>query len=84
MEREKRLYNCTKSMVFVQRQSFLVYKTQAYQRRIGSDLMQRILGAYQNVRQIVLLTNDRKETKRFYNKNGVKEVSEYHSIAFMK
>lgn len=69
------------SIIYIQ--DILVLKD--YQRRgIGSRLLKSILKYYQSVRQIVLLTENREETTKFYEKNGLKDVSQYHCIAFMK
>lgn len=51
---------------------------------VGSRLLQLILENYQFVRQVVLLTDDTKETARFYEKNGLKNVQKHGCAAFMK
>lgn len=58
---------------------------EAYQKkRIGSQFLKIILDEYQDVRQIILLTDDTDKTIKFYEKNGFTQVSEYKSVAFMK
>ncbi len=58
---------------------------EAYQRRgLGSQLLKIVLEEYKDVRQIILLTDDSEKTIRFYEKNGLKQVGKYNSVAFMK
>lgn len=58
---------------------------EAYQKKgIGSQFLKIILDQYQDVRQIILLTDDTDKTIKFYEKNGFTQVSEYKSVAFMK
>ena len=53
-------------------------------RGIGSRLIQLILEEYQDVRQVMLLTDDTDKTIAFYKKNGLIPVSEIEAVAFMK
>lgn len=58
---------------------------EAYQRRgLGSQFLEIILAEYQDVRQIILLTDDTEKTISFYEKNGLKQVGKQNSVAFMK
>lgn len=58
---------------------------QAYQKKgIGSQFLKIILDQYQDIRQIILLTDDTDKTIKFYEKNGFTKVSKYKSVAFMK
>ncbi len=43
-----------------------------------------ILKEYQDVRQIILLTDDTDKTISFYKKNGLTQVGDYNCVAFMK
>lgn len=64
-------------------QDILVLKR--YQRQgIGSRFLKLILDSYPTVRQIVLLTEDTKQTVKYYEKNGLVKSTDYHTIAFMK
>ncbi|MBG9982228.1 GNAT family N-acetyltransferase [Aerococcaceae bacterium DSM 111020] len=51
---------------------------------LGSQFIRRIFNDYQDVRQIVLLTDDTEQNIRFYEKNGFTQVSEYNAVCFMK
>ena len=58
---------------------------EAYQKKgIGSQLLKIILDQYQDIRQILLLTDDTDKSIKFYEKNGFTKVSKYKSVAFMK
>lgn len=58
---------------------------EAYQRRgLGSQFLEMILAEYQDVRQIILLTDDTEKTISFYEKNGFKQVEKQNGVAFMK
>ncbi|PKK40275.1 acetyltransferase, gnat family [Clostridiaceae bacterium JG1575] len=58
---------------------------EAYQGRgLGSQFLEMILKEYQDVRQIVLLTDDTEKTIRFYKKIGLKKGNECNCVAFMK
>ena len=69
------------SIIYIQ--DILVLKK--YQGKgIGSKLLELMLDDYQEVRQIILLTQNSDKTIKFYKKNGLVEVSEYNCVAFMK
>lgn len=51
---------------------------------IGSELMQRILYKYHDVRQKVLLTNDAPDVRAFYEKNGFHSCDNEGLVAFAK
>lgn len=51
---------------------------------LGSQFLKIILDEYQDVRQIILLTDDTKKTIKFYEKNGLTQVDKYNCVAFMK
>ncbi|WP_419775316.1 GNAT family N-acetyltransferase [Ignavigranum ruoffiae] len=58
---------------------------EAYQGRgLGSHFLEMILEEYQDVRQIILLTDDTEKTISFYEKKGLKQVNKYNCVAFMK
>lgn len=64
-------------------QDLLVLKE--YQGRgIGSELLNRILDKYDSIRQIVVMTDQTKETTRFYKKNGMVETAAYNGVTFVK
>lgn len=51
---------------------------------LGSQLLKDILDYYQDIRQVILLTDDTPKTIEFYEKNGLTQVSKYDCVAFMK
>ena len=51
---------------------------------IGSKLLNLILEKYKSIRQIVLMTDNTKETIGFYKKNGMVDTVEYNGVAFVK
>lgn len=51
---------------------------------VGSLLIKEMLNHYEDVRQIILLTDDTEKTKGFYNSNGFKDVGELNAVSFMK
>ncbi|NMA48770.1 MAG: GNAT family N-acetyltransferase [Tissierellia bacterium] len=51
---------------------------------IGSKLLSLILEKYKSIRQIVLMTDNTKETIGFYKKNGMVDTAEYNGVAFVK
>lgn len=51
---------------------------------LGSQFIKMILEEYQDVRQIILLTDNTDKTIQFYEKNGFTQVSKYNAVAFMK
>lgn len=58
---------------------------QAFQNMgIGSRLLETILENYKDIRQIVLLTDITDKTIGFYEKNGLKKVSEFGCLSFMR
>lgn len=64
-------------------QDILVLK--AYQGRgIGSRFITTILDEYEDIRQIILLTEDNQITKKFYEKNGLNQVGKYDCVVYMK
>ena len=68
------------TIVFVQ--DLLVFPE--YQRKgIGSALLRAVLKRYENVRQIMLATDDTPKTKAFYRSMGFRELSEIGCCGFM-
>lgn len=56
-----------------------------YQRLgIGSDLLQLVLNRYNNVRQIVLMTDNTEKTKLFYKRNGMVPFEKFSGFGFIK
>ena len=56
-----------------------------YQRKgIGRNLLKAILDEYKFVRQVVLMTDDTEKTISFYESIGLKKVSDYGIVAFMR
>lgn len=51
---------------------------------IGSKLLSLILEKYKSIRQIVLMTDNTKETISFYKKNGMLDTGDYNGVAFVK
>lgn len=51
---------------------------------IGSKLLSLILEKYKSIRQIVLITDNTKETISFYKKNGMVDTAEYNGVAFVR
>ncbi len=57
----------------------------AYQNKgIASELLQRILNKYKNVRQKVLLTEEASDVRYFYEKNGFESCDQGLLVAFAK
>ena len=57
----------------------------AYQNKgIASELLQRILNKYKNVRQKVLLTEEASGVRYFYEKNGFESCDQGLLVAFAK
>ena len=55
-----------------------------YQRKgVGSALLRAVLKRYENVRQIMLATDDTPKTKAFYRSMGFRELSEIGCCGFM-
>ncbi|MGI6365304.1 MAG: GNAT family N-acetyltransferase [Bacillota bacterium] len=64
-------------------QDILVLK--AYRRRgIGTALLKGVLAACPDVRQKVLLTDDRPETREFYQANGFQACDKGETVAFAR
>ena len=56
-----------------------------YQRQgIGSMLLQRVLKKYENIRQIVLMTDNTDKTKAYYRKNGMQDIQKLEGVCFVK
>ncbi len=69
------------TIIFVQ--DILVYKK--YQRQgVGKALLQAVLGRFNKVRQIELVTDNTEKTKAFYRSVGFAELSEIGCCGFMK
>lgn len=51
---------------------------------IGSKLLRLVLEKYKSIRQIVLMTDNTKNTVNFYRKNGMRETAHYGGLAFVK
>ena len=64
-------------------QDLLVLGT--FQRRgIGRALMQRLIRPYLSVRQVVVLTDDVVETKKFYRACGFERISDIHCVGYIR
>ena len=64
-------------------QDILVLKE--YQTKgIGSMLLKEVLGKYKHVRQKVLLTEEAKDVRHFYEKNGFESCDKGTLVAFAK
>ncbi|WP_010676621.1 GNAT family N-acetyltransferase [Bacillus timonensis] len=58
---------------------------QAYQNQgIATQLMQKVLQKYKNVRQKVLLTEEAPDVRHFYEKNGFESCDKGSLVAFAK
>ncbi|MBM6861320.1 GNAT family N-acetyltransferase, partial [Clostridium saudiense] len=56
-----------------------------YQRLgIGSNLLQLVLNRYNNIKQIVLMTDNTEKTKLFYKRNGMGSFEEFNGVGFIK
>ncbi len=51
---------------------------------IGSRLLKLVLDKYKSIRQIVLMTDNTKETVSFYEKNEMVKTETYNGLAFVK
>lgn len=49
---------------------------------LGSELIKRILGEYQKVRQIVLMTEEAPNLRGFYEKHGFKSCDQGQAVSF--
>ena len=64
-------------------QDLLILKT--YQGKgLGTRLLREVLDGNKGIRQFVLLTEDILKNKNFYEKLGLRPVSDYECISFMK
>ena len=56
-----------------------------YQRLgIGTNLLQLVLNRYNNVRQIILMTDNTEKTKLFYKRNGMVAFEKINGVGFIK
>ncbi len=51
---------------------------------IGTNLLQLVLNRYNNVRQIVLMTDNTEKTKLFYKRNGMVPFEKFNVVGFIK
>lgn len=51
---------------------------------IGTNLLQLVLNRYNNVRQIVLMTDNTEKTKLFYRRNGMVPFEKFNVVGFIK
>lgn len=64
-------------------QDLLILKT--YQGKgLGTRLLREVLHDNKAIRQFVLLTEDSEKNKNFYEKLGLRPVSDYECISFMR
>ena len=64
-------------------QDLLILK--AYQGKgLGTRLLREVLHDNKGIRQFVLLTEDNEKNKNFYEKLGLRPVSDFACISFMK
>lgn len=52
--------------------------------QVGTELMNRVLNMYQNVRQKVLLTEEAPDVRHFYEKSGFRSADQGTLVAFYK
>lgn len=64
-------------------QDLLVSEKKQHQ-GIGSSLLQEVIKRYQDVRQIVLVTDAKEETIAFYHTNGFQELNQIGCCGFMR
>ena len=50
---------------------------------LGGQLLTTTLNKYQNVMQVVLLTDNTDKTRHFYEKHGLYSNDKYHTVAFI-
>lgn len=56
-----------------------------YQRLgVGTNLLKLVLKRYNNVRQIVLMTDNTEKTKQFYEINGMISFEKFNGLGFVK
>ena len=56
-----------------------------YQRLgIGTNLLQLVLNRYNNVRQIILMTDNTEKTKLFYKRNGMVPFEKFNGVGLIK
>lgn len=51
---------------------------------IGKQLMERLISDNSNIRQMVLITDDTKDTKAFYKHVGFKSIQDLDGVAFVR
>lgn len=69
------------SIIYVQ--DLLVHPE--FQRRgIGTMLLEAVMEEFKNIRQIVLVTEDRADLKRFYQSLGMYELSKMQTCGFIR
>lgn len=69
------------SIIYIQ--DILVLKSHKRQ-KVGSRMMEIALEKFKQVRQVVLLTDDKEESKGFYQSLGFKTTGEMKLISFVK
>lgn len=69
------------SIVFIQ--DILIHPD--FQRnKIGQKLVNMVLSKFQNIRQIVLITDDREDKNKFYKSLMFNELNDFKCIGYMK
>lgn len=70
-----------KTIIYIQ--DLLIHPN--YQRLgIGSELINKVLTKYHDVRQIVLVSNDEEKTNQFYESVGLSKIQSYDGICFVR
>ena len=76
-----RIVGDAETIIYIQ--DILVLKE--YQHRgIGSQLVQKAINKFKDVRQTVILTDDQKKTKDFYRSNGFKPAGKLNLVSFVR
>lgn len=70
-------------MTIIYIQDILVH-TDYKRKKIGTTLMLKMLERFKDVRQKVLLTEDNKETRSFYESLGFESCDKDHLVSFVK